>query len=230
MSFSDILAPPSKVWCNLWVNSVNGLTGTDGGPTGPTGPRGQTGPPGPTGSQGITGAQGIPGITGLAGIQGATGPPGATGATGQQGITGLQGQQGITGPGGSTGSNGETGFTVTFTGPWATGITGTVTLATLADGFVTNITIPSISGTSTTSANISAIGAIPFGFGFRPPTTQTFFILTQDGSTGSLFSFGQITIATNGDIQIYRDAPFDNFFTGGTAGFTTTSITYNSIL
>ena len=31
MSFSDILSPPSKVWCDLWVNSINGLTGGDFG-------------------------------------------------------------------------------------------------------------------------------------------------------------------------------------------------------
>ncbi|WP_425463724.1 NTTRR-F1 domain [Metabacillus indicus] len=83
ISSSDVLV--DDVFLST-VESLSGPTGSTGGPTGAAGP---TGAPGPTGAAGPTGA---PGPTGAGG--GATGPVGPTGPQGFPGATGATGPSG----------------------------------------------------------------------------------------------------------------------------------------
>lgn len=124
--------PDDNVTFSLSFHGLMGATGEQG----PQGIQGIQGPQGPTGPQGEQGEQGEKGETGE---QGPKGEQGLTGPQGPQGIQGVQGVQGETGPQGPQGPKGPQGP------QGADGISPTVTVTQLVNGY--HVEIVSAGGT-----------------------------------------------------------------------------------
>lgn len=123
------------------------------------------GPQGPPGIQGVRGPKGCIGVTGTTGPIGPTGPccTGPTGLPGSATNTGAAGPTGAVGPTGPSDIEiSATGFS--FTGPWATVVTGvTVKLQRVADQVTITVDDFSRTGDGST-AFIQTTSGIPTQF------------------------------------------------------------------
>lgn len=163
-------------------------------------PRGDTGAAGPQGPKGDTGATGPQGIQGLTGDTGPQGPTGADGAQGPQGIQGQKGDTGATGPAGpglpAGGTAGQipakvdaTDYNTHWIDPPSGGGGSAAQAYRMMSGAI--YTSPRDDATSSSSATVGSLYALPFPVDVPPPSgVNALAVRVQTAAAGSTVALG----------------------------------------
>lgn len=145
MSFQDILSPPVKNWCDLYVNSITAATG-------------------------------------------------------------------------SSYSASET-IEATWTGPYASGVTGNIFVSRLGD--IVSLNFAGVTGTGVTGNSVNATAVLG---DYAPVTAKAFAYPVVSGGTGAI---GLCEIYETGNVSFFANAEGGAFAASGADSITPGSITYN---